>query len=257
MRISPSFHHDSRRGNLSSDTARETIRKISFKPTSRRSSQPRQAGTCPPGTRRATKPTASCGAYAQVAQVFGTHRHKFYNPDMSTLASSAASSADWVARWIAIAGVIVSLGSICVTVYQWQRSGWFLDVTVNTQGNFTVEITNTGRIPCVIHEVGLECGPVQLVERILQSWGPTITRGRIPSEKTQRTLAPSDNLTVEFDDYQTIFAFPPFRCRGRVRTGKHEFMSHWSEGQYANHRDNSGRAADAANEVTNPGTAAE
>ena len=41
MRISASFDHDSRRDNLSSDTARETIRKISFKPTSRRSSHVR------------------------------------------------------------------------------------------------------------------------------------------------------------------------------------------------------------------------
>src|SRR5690242_5241975 len=38
MRISASFHHASRRDKLSSDTARETIRKISFKPTNRRSS---------------------------------------------------------------------------------------------------------------------------------------------------------------------------------------------------------------------------
>ena len=40
IKISASFHHDSRRDNPSSDTARETIRKISFKPTSRRSSHP-------------------------------------------------------------------------------------------------------------------------------------------------------------------------------------------------------------------------
>ena len=38
MRISASFHHASRRDKPSSDTARETIRKISFKPTNRRSS---------------------------------------------------------------------------------------------------------------------------------------------------------------------------------------------------------------------------
>ncbi len=37
-RLSASFHHHSRRDNPSSDTARETIMKISFKPTSRRSS---------------------------------------------------------------------------------------------------------------------------------------------------------------------------------------------------------------------------
>jgi hypothetical protein len=40
IKISASFHHDSRRDHPSSDTARETIRKISFKPTSRRSSHP-------------------------------------------------------------------------------------------------------------------------------------------------------------------------------------------------------------------------
>ena len=45
-RISASFHHDARRDSLSSDTARETIRKISFKPTSRQSSHP------PPGRHR-------------------------------------------------------------------------------------------------------------------------------------------------------------------------------------------------------------
>ena len=65
MRISESFHHASRRDKPSSDTARETIRKISFKPTSRRSSHLRSGrdrpgacrtldralqGLCPGGT---------------------------------------------------------------------------------------------------------------------------------------------------------------------------------------------------------------
>src|SRR5690242_3737526 len=48
--ISASFHHASRRDKLSSDTARETIRKISFKPTNRRSSHLRpdhdRPGSC-------------------------------------------------------------------------------------------------------------------------------------------------------------------------------------------------------------------
>jgi transposase len=76
MRISASFHHDSRRDNLSSDTARQTIRKRlqAHKPTI--IAPPGQASTCPPGATRGTKPAASCGAYAQVAQVFGTHRPK-------------------------------------------------------------------------------------------------------------------------------------------------------------------------------------
>ena len=51
MRISASFHHVSRRDKPSSDTARETIRKISFKPTSRRSSHLR-SGQDRPGACR-------------------------------------------------------------------------------------------------------------------------------------------------------------------------------------------------------------
>ena len=41
-RISASFHHDSRRDKPSSATTRDAMRKISFKPTSRRSSHPQQ-----------------------------------------------------------------------------------------------------------------------------------------------------------------------------------------------------------------------
>jgi hypothetical protein len=73
MRISASFHHDSRRDSLSNDIVRETIRKISFKPTSRESSHPGQVDTGPPGTKRGTEPTARPGASAQLALVIGTH----------------------------------------------------------------------------------------------------------------------------------------------------------------------------------------
>jgi hypothetical protein len=45
IKISASFHHDSRRDNLSSDTARETTRKIRFKLISRRA--PRLGCRCP------------------------------------------------------------------------------------------------------------------------------------------------------------------------------------------------------------------
>jgi hypothetical protein len=51
VRISASFHHASRRDKPSSDTARETIRKISFKPASRRSSH-LQSGQDRPGACR-------------------------------------------------------------------------------------------------------------------------------------------------------------------------------------------------------------
>ena len=70
-----SFHHASRRDSPSTDTARVTTRKISFKPTNRRSSHASPNQTCPPGTVRVTDPTASRKASAQVAQVFGTHSY--------------------------------------------------------------------------------------------------------------------------------------------------------------------------------------
>jgi len=60
------LHHSSRRDNLSSDMALDTVRKISFNPTSRRSSHA-LAGAGPSGQR-----SAVIGASGQVAQVFGT-----------------------------------------------------------------------------------------------------------------------------------------------------------------------------------------
>jgi hypothetical protein len=51
MRISAAFHHDSRRDKPSSDTTRDAMRKISFRPTSRRSSHPQQ-GQHRPAPRR-------------------------------------------------------------------------------------------------------------------------------------------------------------------------------------------------------------
>ncbi len=71
MRISASFHHASRRDKPSSDTARETIRKISFKPTSRRSSHLR-SGQDRPGACRTLH--RALPVFAQVAQVVGTLR---------------------------------------------------------------------------------------------------------------------------------------------------------------------------------------
>jgi hypothetical protein len=67
MRISASFHHHDRRDKPSSDTARVTIKKISFNPTSRRSSHDLALPT-------RGKQLAVSGASGQVAQVFGTCR---------------------------------------------------------------------------------------------------------------------------------------------------------------------------------------
>jgi len=73
MRISASFHHHSRRDSLSSDTARVTIKKISFNPTSRRSSHVPAGGG-------AEQPVVS-GASGQVARVFGTYNSTRSEPD--------------------------------------------------------------------------------------------------------------------------------------------------------------------------------
>jgi hypothetical protein len=69
MRISASFRYASRRDKPSSDTARETIRKISFNPTSRRSSHLRSAQDRPDAYQ--TLDRAMQGLCPD-AQVFGT-----------------------------------------------------------------------------------------------------------------------------------------------------------------------------------------
>ena len=58
---SASFHHDSRRHKPSSDTTRDTMRKMSFKPTSRRSSHPQQ-GQHRPAPRRTQRGIRPGGA---------------------------------------------------------------------------------------------------------------------------------------------------------------------------------------------------
>src|SRR6266567_7046705 len=57
MRISASFHQSSRRDNPSSDTARVAIKKISFNPTSRRSSHDPADGA--PSSQRSAEHPAS------------------------------------------------------------------------------------------------------------------------------------------------------------------------------------------------------
>jgi hypothetical protein len=74
-KISASFHRDSRRDSPISDMTRDTTRKTSFKPTSRRSSHLRTDQDRPGQHReRLTEIDRVPLAYAQVAQIFGTHR---------------------------------------------------------------------------------------------------------------------------------------------------------------------------------------
>jgi hypothetical protein len=51
------------------------------------------------------------------------------------LAADAASAPDWVARWLAIAGLVVSIVTVVVTVSLWRRDGWKLDVVMVPAAN--------------------------------------------------------------------------------------------------------------------------
>ena len=73
MSISASFHHASRRDKPSSDTARETIRKISFSPQAEDHPTSGRAKTGPP---QAERSTVLCRAFAQAARVVGTLRRR-------------------------------------------------------------------------------------------------------------------------------------------------------------------------------------
>ena len=88
-------------------------------------------------------------------------------PAMSDLLSAAAqahaaSSADWVARWTAIASLLVSFASVIVTVSLWRRDGWRVTVYASghTVGDGTAYIqavaTNKGRLPGTVADLRVE-----------------------------------------------------------------------------------------------------
>lgn len=63
---------------------------------------------------------------------------------------------DLLARVIAVAGLLVALGSIAVTWYLWQRSGPTLRVSSFVRadrGTLHLEITNSGRMPAVVRRI--------------------------------------------------------------------------------------------------------
>jgi hypothetical protein len=80
---------------------------------------------------------------------------------MTELAVHAASSTDWTGRWIAVIGLLISLLSIALTRRLWMRSGWRLQLGYEwleapSEGkDFNVLITNIGRTPCVVSDVGV------------------------------------------------------------------------------------------------------
>ena len=75
---------------------------------------------------------------------------------MSGLAVAAASSVDWVARWLAIGSLVVSIIAVIVTVVLWRGEGWSLKVEGSTYNSgFGVDVTNVGRQECIVSTVGV------------------------------------------------------------------------------------------------------
>jgi hypothetical protein len=90
MRISASFHHDSRRDSLSSDTTRATIRKISFKPTSRESSHP------PPDRHRLPAQIPDAAPNRRRDEVHLPRWHRFSAPTTELAACGQADIDQWL-----------------------------------------------------------------------------------------------------------------------------------------------------------------
>jgi hypothetical protein len=89
-----------------------------------------------------------------------------YHLTVHNLAVSAhASSVDIVARTTAIAAVILALGSLLLTWYQWQHSGAELEAKIEAyvdkqrtghpdeEWTFTVDVWNKGRMPATVRGV--------------------------------------------------------------------------------------------------------
>jgi hypothetical protein len=80
--------------------APDTVRKISFKPTSRRSSHVRTGQDRLAGTGRGT---ALCRASAQVTQVFGTHRSGRFG---SRVRAGLAIGLRWAAALLVVRALV-------------------------------------------------------------------------------------------------------------------------------------------------------
>lgn len=113
-------------------------------------------------------------------------------------AEATAGSVDWVARGIGIAGVLISLLSIAVTVFLWRRSGWHLDVWalagVRQDGciEISVTVTNTGRLAAVVAWVR-----VMLEHEGKGRWRSGIDMPAVlEGDPAPRILAPSESLSA-------------------------------------------------------------
>src|SRR5689334_4777827 len=146
MRISASFHHDSRRDSLSSDTARETIRKISFKPTSRGSSHP------PPGRHRLPAQIPDAAPNRRRDEVHLPRWHRFSAlsgaEGLRGLRARFRRPVRW--RWLAVllippAGILAVLGGLSLTVSPRFTPGFFVfGIAAGMVAGFCEELGWTG-----------------------------------------------------------------------------------------------------------------
>lgn len=101
--------------------------------------------------------------------------------------ATSQSSADWVARGVAIGSLFVSAASIVVTVLLWRRTGWVLEVEVqdHKKDGWVIYITNTGRLTCKVAPAAVE---IRAGDRVIKEvWAPKVD-GRLVTTLAHETV---------------------------------------------------------------------
>jgi hypothetical protein len=143
---------------------------------------------------------------------------------------------------VAIAALVLSVISLAFTVYQWQRSGYYLAVNIHTLGppsfeslpsreTVGVTVTNTGRLPCIVQSVFVRPVPQRRLKRLTQ-YGYRGARDDVTiiGDPLPRTLVPSETLVaraVSGPDHLPYFGTMNFRYQVVARSGMRSYKSHW------------------------------
>ncbi len=158
-----------------------------------------------------------------------------------TLAADAASAPDWVARWLGIAGLAVSILTVVVTVMLWRRDGYRLAVVTSQRSTSSstsrdryfqsyclAEVINIGRMDCVVTQIRLRYrrhGRWFWHSRPAgHSYEPD--SGDSETSPTSRTLTPTEKIDLRFSFPQDFF-YTPTQYRVEVVTGRRRFASRW------------------------------
>jgi hypothetical protein len=152
------------------------------------------------------------------------------------LAADAAAAPDWVARWLGIAGLVVSIGTVAVTVSLWRRDGWKLAVTCwpaerGRSDGYLATVTNVGRMPCIVASVAVRYHEERFLRRRPHAY--LELRSEVDGPELPRTLAPTETMRVLFFPDTRLSRQGP-RPPGRTRrvqavviTGRRQFRSSW------------------------------